>query len=143
MEQLGESYLYAFGWDVKFCDAIEEFFDEQQTKNFQRSEYPPVIFHLMRTFYNEDCSKVTFQLLHYCFFPTSIPTGIHGPKLWSGGTDTISAINAESASQTRRKRAVHDLRSGSSYPFKTHVFKMKVTRIDLTEMAVHVNAVMA
>ena len=64
MEQLGESYLYAFGWDVKFCDAIEEFFDEQQTKNFQRSEYPPVILHLMRTFYNEDCSKVTFELMH-------------------------------------------------------------------------------
>ena len=61
MEQLGESYLYAFGWDVKFCDAIEEFFDEQQTQNSQRSEYPPVILHLMRTFYNEDCSKVTFQ----------------------------------------------------------------------------------
>ena len=80
MEQLGESYLYAFGWDVKFCNAIEEFFDEQQTKNFQRSEYPPVILHLMRTFYNEDCSKVTFQLLHYCFFPTSIPAEIHGPK---------------------------------------------------------------
>ena len=68
MEHLGESYLYAFGWDVKFCDAIEEFFDEQQTQNFQRSEYPPVILHLMRTFYNEDCSKVTFPLLHYCFF---------------------------------------------------------------------------
>ena len=64
MEQLGESYLYAFGWDVKFCDAIEEFFDDQQTKNFHRSEYPPVILHLMRTFYNEDCSKVTFQLLY-------------------------------------------------------------------------------
>ena len=64
MEQLGESYLYAFGWDVKFCDAIEEFFDDQQTKNFQRSKYPPVILHLMRTFYNEDCSKVTFKLLY-------------------------------------------------------------------------------
>jgi len=65
MEELGESYLYAFGWDVKFCTAIEEFFDEQQTRrNFQKkSEYPPVILHLIRTFYNEDCSRAGFDHL--------------------------------------------------------------------------------
>ena len=68
MERLGESYLYAFGWDVKFCDAIEEFFDDQQTKNDQRSNYQPVILHLMRTFYNEDCSKVILKLLVKCFY---------------------------------------------------------------------------
>jgi len=103
MEQLGESYLYAFGWDKKFCDAIEEFFDGQQTKNFQRSEYPPVILHLMRTFYNEDCSKVTFQLLHYCF----------------------------------------QIETHLTHPFKTHVFKIKLTRFDFAEMAMLVDAVMS
>ena len=60
MDLLGESYLYAFGWDGKFCNAIEEFFDKQQAKNHLRPEYSPVILHLMRTFYNEDCSKVKF-----------------------------------------------------------------------------------
>ena len=40
MEELGESYLYAFGWDVKFCSAIEEFFDEQKTRrNYQKQSY--------------------------------------------------------------------------------------------------------
>ena len=58
MEHLGEAYLYAFGWDVKFCGAIEEFFEKQQVKNYHQPEYSSIILHLLRNFYNEDCSKV-------------------------------------------------------------------------------------
>ena len=60
IEHLGEAYLYAFGWDVKFCGAIEEFFDKQQVKNYHQPEYSSVVLHLLRTFYNQDCSKVRF-----------------------------------------------------------------------------------